>query len=127
MSLEKVILAADDEKHMLRLLAFNLAKLGYPVKTASSGDEVLRIANEDKIDLLVIDVMMPGRDGFETIRELKKNSAYAELPIIMLTGRGQSSTRDEARELGVSVYLTKPFSPMELQAQVKRLLGGGAT
>ncbi len=120
---DKVILAADDEKHMLRLLEFNLAKLGCPVRKAASGDEVLRIATTEKIDLLVIDVMMPGKDGFATIRELRADPAYRDLPVIMLTGRGQSSTRDEAKELGVSVYLTKPFSPIELQSQVRRLLG----
>ena len=75
------------------------------------------------IDLLIIDVVMGDFDGFATLRELRKLPAYIHLPVIMLTARGQSDTRELAEELGVNVFLTKPFSPIELTKWVRSLLG----
>jgi DNA-binding response OmpR family regulator len=119
----KTILVCDDEKHMLRLLEFSLKKSGARILTASSGDEALQCLVRENVDLLILDVMMPGKDGFETIRALRANPAVVAPPVIMLTARGQTTTREEATALGVSAFLTKPFSPLELQKIATQLLG----
>jgi DNA-binding response OmpR family regulator len=118
----KTILICDDEKHMLRLLSFTLSKTGCRVESVSDGDQALARVAQGGIDLLVIDVMMPGKDGFETVRELRRMKEGATLPIIILTARGAATMRDEAGQLGVSHFVTKPFSPIQIQEQVKLLL-----
>ncbi|GAB1487568.1 hypothetical protein MASR2M8_00070 [Opitutaceae bacterium] len=119
----KTILVTDDEPHMRRLVQFNLAKLGHRIETASDGRAALARAAAGPIDLLIIDVVMGDFDGFATLRELRKLPGYTNLPVIMLTARGQSDTRELAEELGVNVFLTKPFSPIELTKWVRSLLG----
>ena len=119
----KTILVTDDEPHMRRLVQFNLAKLGHRIETASDGRAALARAAAGPIDLLIIDVVMGDFDGFATLRELRKLPGYTNLPVIMLTARGQSDTRELAEELGVNVFLTKPFSPIELTKWVRAVLG----
>ncbi|HEY0966339.1 MAG TPA: response regulator [Opitutaceae bacterium] len=119
----KTILVTDDEPHMRRLVQFNLAKLGHRIETANDGRAALARAAAGPIDLLIIDVVMGDFDGFATLRELRKLPGYTHLPVIMLTARGQSDTRELAEELGVNVFLTKPFSPIELTKWVRSLLG----
>src|SRR5687767_12742920 len=119
----KTILIVDDQKHILKLLEFSLAESGCTIETAGSGEEALRKAASRTIDLLLIDYQMPGMNGCETVHELKKNGKYAELPVIMLTGRGESEIRSEAATLDVSRFLNKPFSPTELLRHTRRLLG----
>lgn len=123
--MNKTILICDDEKHMLRLLSFTLGKTGCAVETVSDGDQALARIARGGVDLLVIDVMMPGKDGFETVRELRRMPEGNKLPVIILTARGASTTRDEAGQLGVSHFVTKPFSPIQIQEQVNHLLGLG--
>ncbi|MEM6822489.1 MAG: response regulator [Verrucomicrobiota bacterium] len=120
--MDKTILACDDEKHMLRLLEFNLKKTDCRILTASSGRQVLEILQEDSVDLLIIDIMMPEMDGFETIRQARELEAGKNIPVVILTGRGQSNTKDEAEALGISEFLTKPFSPIQLKNTIKRFL-----
>lgn len=119
----KTILVTDDEPHMRRLVQFNLAKLGHRVETANDGRSALARAAAGPIDLLIIDVVMGDMDGFATLRELRKLPGYTQLPVIMLTARGQSDTRELAEELRVNVFLNKPFSPIELTKWVRSLLG----
>ena len=116
------LLVVDDEPHMRRLLQFALAKTGARVILAANGREALEQARTAAIDLIVIDFMMPDIDGFATLRELRLDPRYAKLPAIMLTSRGQTELRDVAEEVGVDVFLTKPFSPIELAREVQRLL-----
>lgn len=123
--MNKTILICDDEKHMLRLLSFTLGKTGCTVESVSDGDQALARIARGGVDLLVIDVMMPGKDGFETVRELRQMPEGEKMPVIILTARGASTTRDEAGQLGVSHFVTKPFSPIQIQEQVKHLLGLG--
>ncbi len=118
------LLVVDDESHMRRLLQFALAKTGARLLLAANGREALEQARTHQIDLVVIDFMMPELDGFATLRELRRDPRYAKLPVIMLTSRGQTELRVVAEEVGVDVFLTKPFSPIELTKHVKRLLGG---
>ncbi len=117
------ILIVDDESHMRRLLQFALAKTGMQLVLAANGREALAQAQTRIIDLLVIDFMMPDLDGFATLRELRRDPRYAKLPVIMLTSRGQAELREIAEDVGVDVFLTKPFSPIELTRHVRRLLG----
>jgi len=121
------ILIVDDEPHMRRLLQFALGRTGARLQLAANGREALTQARATRIDLVVIDFMMPGLDGFATLRELRQDPGYAKLPAIMLTSRGQTELRGEAEEVGVDVFLTKPFSPVELAQHVQRLLGATPT
>lgn len=118
----KVILITDDEPHMRRLLEFTLAKTRQQLVLAVSGEEALARAQAGPIDLLVIDVGLPGMSGFETIQAIKALPAYANLPVIMLTARGNTEIREEATQLGVRAFLTKPFSPTELATIAQDLL-----
>jgi len=95
---------------MLRLLKYNLEKTDCRVLAASSGEEVLDVLKDNEVDLLIIDVMMPDLDGFETVRRMKDLDSCKDIPVIILTGRGQSNTKEEAEALGISHFLTKPFS-----------------
>lgn len=116
------ILIVDDESHMRRLLQFALAKTGARLLLAANGREALRQAQASKVDLIVIDFVMPDLDGFATLLELRQDPRYKKLPVIMLTSRGQSELKDVAEQVGVNVFLTKPFSPLELNRHVQRLL-----
>lgn len=119
----KTILIADDELFMRRLLEQTLRKTGARLVAVPSGDEALRWLAGDTADLLLIDVTMPGRDGFETVRALREDGAHASLPVIMLTAGGMGDVRARAAALGVAAFFTKPFSPTALAAQATRLLG----
>lgn len=123
---QKTILITDDEAHMRRLVQFNLGRLGHRIELAANGEEALAKAAQINVDLLVIDVVMAGLDGFATVRELRKDARHRALPVIMLTSRGLADTREQADDLGVNVFLTKPFSPIELTRHATELLGGGA-
>ncbi len=103
---------------------FALGKTGARLLLAANGREALEHAQRQPVDLVVIDFMMPDLDGFATLRELRRDPRYARLPVIMLTSRGQTELRNVAEEVGVDVFLTKPFSPIELTKHVKHLLGG---
>jgi CheY-like chemotaxis protein len=116
------LLVVDDEPHMRRLLQFALAKTGARVLLAANGRDALEQARGVTVDLVVVDFMMPDLDGFATLRELRQDPRYTKLPAIMLTSRGQTELRDAAEEVGVDVFLTKPFSPIELTQHVQRLL-----
>jgi CheY-like chemotaxis protein len=118
------ILIADDQKHMLMLLQASLAPIAGQILTASSGEEALVKAAATSIDLLLIDFEMSGLTGVETVRKLKSSPPYANLPIIMITGRGQNRVRAEAIQAGVTLVILKPFSPVELLETVRRLLAG---
>lgn len=118
---KKKILAVDDEKHIVRLIQVNLERAGYEVSTAYDGLEALRAIEENRPDLIVLDVMMPQLDGFETLKRLKANPNTAEIPVIMLTAKSQDADVFRGWQSGVDCYLTKPFNPMELLAFVKRI------
>jgi len=122
MEQNKTILAVDDQKHFLHLLTYNLKKTGFNVTAASTGEEAIEIAKLHQIDLLVIDYELPGFNGCETVRAIKRSESYRDLPTIMLTGRGQANIKEVAKAEGVTVFLTKPFSPTELLQHVQTQL-----
>lgn len=118
----KRILVIDDERHMQRLIQFNLEKIGCQVQTAGSGDAALALLRQSPVDLVLVDLVMPGMDGFAIVRAIRADDQLRHLPVIMLTSRGQADTRSTAADLGISAFLTKPFSPIELVNEAGKLL-----
>lgn len=112
----KKILVVDDESKIVTLVRDYLEKAGYGVQTAGDGKRALEMARNDKPDLVVLDLGLPGLDGLDVTRELRRSS---DVPIIMLTARGEESDKLVGLELGADDYLTKPFSPKELVARVR--------
>lgn len=113
------ILAVDDDESIRHLIKDYLAENGYRVSTAANGHEMQAIIASDTVDLIVLDVKMPGEDGFSLARSVRQHS---DVPIIMLTGQSHEVDRVLGLELGADDYLTKPFSPRELLARIKAVL-----
>jgi len=116
------ILVVDDEEPILELLRFNLEKEGYGVFLAKDGQEALDCVNKEQLDLVVLDLMLPGMDGLEVCRRIRLIPKYQQLPIIMLTAKGEVIDKVLGLELGADDYMTKPFSPRELLARIKARL-----
>lgn len=117
------ILAVDDEQSIVRLIEVSLTRQGHTVLTAADGREGVRKAEEERPDLILMDVMMPHVDGFEAIRLLKENEATRDIPVILLTAKRHDADMIKGLSSGAVSYLTKPFSPTELVSLVERLLG----
>jgi two-component system alkaline phosphatase synthesis response regulator PhoP/two-component system response regulator VicR len=115
------ILVVDDERHIVRLVEVNLQRAGYDVVTAYDGVEALEKVASEKPDMLVLDVMMPRKDGFEVLQDLQANPGTANIPVIMLTAKAQDADIFKGWQSGVSSYLTKPFNPRELLTFVERI------
>ncbi|KUO73147.1 MAG: two-component system response regulator [Desulfosporosinus sp. BRH_c37] len=116
------ILVVDDEEPIQELLRFNLEKEGYLVRVAKDGQEALKHVANEKPDLLVLDLMLPGMDGLEVCRKLRSNPKFQQIPIIMLTAKGEEFDKVLGLELGADDYMSKPFSPRELLARIKARL-----
>lgn len=116
------ILAVDDEEDIIELLSYNLVKEGFDVSSALSGEETLVKIRQDKFDLVILDLMLPGIQGIELCRILKNDPATKNLPIIMLTAKGDEIDRILGLETGADDYITKPFSIRELVSRVKAVL-----
>ncbi|AHN23863.1 response regulator transcription factor [Lysinibacillus sphaericus] len=114
--MSKTILVVDDEKPIADILQFNLIKEGYKVICAYDGDEALEKVEEEQPDLMLLDIMLPKRDGMEVCREIRKKYDF---PIIMLTAKGSEIDKVLGLEMGADDYVTKPFSTRELIARVK--------
>jgi two-component system alkaline phosphatase synthesis response regulator PhoP len=116
------ILVVEDEEDILELLRYNLAKEGYRVTGVVSGEEGLRAARSQPPDLIVLDLMLPGMDGLTVCRELKMDAKTREVPIIILTAKGEEADVVAGLELGADDYVTKPFSPRVLLARLRAVL-----
>ena len=116
---QEKILVVDDEEHIVELVELYLGKEGYQVASALDGDAAIERFGLEKPDLVVLDIMLPGKDGLDVLREIRKSSA---VPVIMLTARESEVDKVVGLELGADDYLTKPFSPRELVARVKAVL-----
>ena len=121
MSHEK-ILVVEDEEEIQELVAYNLAKEGYRVARATSGEAALRQVRSEVPGLIVLDLMLPGMDGLETCRSLKQDVATQDIPIIMLTAKGEEADIVSGLEMGADDYITKPFSPKVLIARIRAVL-----
>jgi two-component system KDP operon response regulator KdpE len=119
MSTEPLVLAVDDEAGILRLIKLELTTQGFRVVTASSGEEALRMAEEQRPDIALLDIVMPEMTGLEVMRRLRERSS---IPVILLTAKGSESDKVRGLELGADDYLAKPFSPDELSARVRAVL-----
>ncbi len=121
MSKEK-LLVVDDEEDILELLRFNLVREGYDVVCAATGEDALRQVDGKQFDLIILDLMLPGIDGLDVARRLKKTTKSQDLPIIMLTAKGEEADVVAGLELGADDYIAKPFSPRVLIARIKAVL-----
>ena len=120
--LKKKILIVDDEEHILELIKFNLEKNGFEVLSSDNGEDCISILESNSVDLLVLDLMLPGMDGIDVCKEIRKIDKFNNLPIIMLTAKGEETDRILGLELGADDYITKPFSVRELVARIKAVL-----
>lgn len=118
----RTVLVADDDEDILQLVSFRLQRAGYTVVTASDGPQALAAAREHQPDLAVLDVMMPGLNGYEVTRQLRADEATAQIPVILLTARVQEADVSRGFEAGADDYLRKPFSPQELRSRVQAIL-----
>jgi two-component system alkaline phosphatase synthesis response regulator PhoP len=116
------ILIVEDEQDILELVRYNLARENYQVFCASSGEEALRIVAAETLNLIVLDLMLPGIDGLEVARRLKNNSRTQHIFIVMLTAKGSEADIVTGLELGADDYITKPFSPRVLLARIKAVI-----
>ncbi len=116
------VLVVDDEEHILELLSYNLESEKYSVLTAETGEEALDLIEKEKVDLMILDLMLPGIDGIQVCNKVRNNEKHQYLPIIMLTAKGEDSDRILGLEIGADDYIGKPFNIRELLARVKAVL-----
>lgn len=121
MTREKILIV-DDEEHIVELLNFNLKNSGYETLVATDGIEAVKIAKEEKPNLILLDLMIPGIDGFDVCKEIKKEQDMKKTSIIIITAKGEELDKILGLELGADDYITKPFSVRELLARVKAVL-----
>jgi DNA-binding response OmpR family regulator len=118
----KKILVVDDEPNVVRTLTFVLKKEGYDVASAANGEEALVQAREFKPSLMFLDVMMPGKNGYEVCQELKSDAGTRDIHIIILSAKGQEADKEKSLSSGANEFITKPFSPIEVVGRVKQIL-----
>jgi two-component system alkaline phosphatase synthesis response regulator PhoP len=121
------ILVVDDEIYIVHILDFSLGMEGYEVVTALDGEQAVERALAEKPDLIVLDIMMPKLDGYETCRILKKDEATRDIPVILLSAKGRNIDQKIGFEVGADDYITKPFSPRKLVERINTILGQGDT
>jgi DNA-binding response OmpR family regulator len=121
--MSKTILIIEDEENLVELLRFRLEANNYRVEAALDGKEGWEKIKALKPDLVILDVMLPKVHGYEVCQICKKDKATKDIPIIMLTARAQAKDMDEAKKAGADAWVTKPFEPSELLAEIKKLIG----
>ncbi|MGH7446213.1 MAG: response regulator transcription factor [Longimicrobiales bacterium] len=120
--LRRNILVIDDEPYIGRIIQLKLEASPYHVDVCQDGASALhRLRTEDPVDLILLDIMMPKMNGFEVLARLREIPHRRKTPVIMLTGKGQSTDREQAASLGASDFLTKPFSPKKLLARIEEI------
>lgn len=119
---KKTILAVDDEIHILELLKYNLETNGYYVITAETGEEALELLVKEKVDAVLLDLMLPKIDGLEVLRRIRTTKEINKIPVILLTAKSDEFDKVLGLETGADDYIAKPFSIRELQARVKAVL-----
>lgn len=116
------ILIVDDEEDILELVQYNVEREGYQTLCAVTGEQALQIVQTDKVDLVILDLMLPGINGLEVAKSIKRNPEKADIPIIMLTAKGEETDIITGLELGADDYITKPFSPKILLARIRAVI-----
>lgn len=117
------ILVVDDEVYILHILDFSLGAEGFDVVTANNGELAVEKAIQEKPDLIVLDVMMPVLDGYETCRRLKREPETKHIPVILLTAKGREADKRLGFEVGAVDYIVKPFSPNRLIGRIEEIIG----
>ena len=117
------ILVVDDEIYIVHILDFSLGMEGYEVVTALDGEQAVERAHAEKPDLIVLDIMMPKLDGYETCKLLKGDPATRDIPVILLSAKGRNIDQKIGFEAGADDYITKPFSPRKLVERINTILG----
>jgi two-component system, OmpR family, alkaline phosphatase synthesis response regulator PhoP len=121
------ILVVDDEIYIVHILDFSLGMEGYEVLTALDGEQALEKARTEKPDLIVLDIMMPKLDGYETCKRLKADPEIKDVPVILLSAKGRNVDQKVGFEVGADDYITKPFSPRKLVERINAILGHGTS
>ena len=116
------ILVVEDEPDIRDLLEFTISRSGFDIYEAESAEDALKILDRGIPELIIIDWMLPGMDGIDLAKKLRSDDLTKDLPIIMLTARGEEADKLRSFEVGIDDYVTKPFSPKELMARIKALL-----
>jgi len=116
------ILVVDDEEDILELVRYNLVREGYQVSTADTGEQAIRMVKAAPVDLIVLDLMLPGMDGLEVTKKMKADAKLRLIPILMLTAKGEEADIVSGLELGADDYVTKPFSPKVLIARIRNVI-----
>jgi two-component system, OmpR family, alkaline phosphatase synthesis response regulator PhoP len=116
------VLIVEDEEEIQELVAYNLTREGFRTSTAGSGEDALKKVRSERYDLVILDLMLPGMDGLDVCRALKKEEKTMAVPVIMLTAKGEESDIVTGLELGADDYIVKPFSPKILVARIKTVL-----
>jgi DNA-binding response OmpR family regulator len=116
------ILIVEDDKHISKLVNYNLEKAGYECFVVSDGEEGLKILEKQPIDLIILDIMLPKMDGYKVCRLLKFDEKYKHIPIILFTARVQESDKKTGEEVGAEAYIIKPFEPKALLDKIAELL-----
>jgi len=119
------ILVVDDEPNVIRSLTFVLEKEGYDVSSATNGEGAMAKIQESKPNLMLLDVMMPKKNGYEVCKEVKSNPSLSDIHIIMLTAKGQQADREKGLNAGANEFMTKPFSLKMIVGKVKEILEDG--
>ena len=117
------ILVADDEVYILHILEFSLGAEGFEVVTANNGETAIAKAKQESPDLIVLDIMMPVLDGYETLRQLKAEQTTKDIPVILLTAKGRDVDKRLGFEVGATDYIVKPFSPSRLIERIEEIIG----
>jgi DNA-binding response OmpR family regulator len=123
--LSKKILIADDEPNIVAALEFLLQRNGYEVHVARDGEEALELVEDCNPDLVLLDVMMPVKSGYEVCTRIRERAEWGHIKIIMLSAKGRDAEINKGLAIGADLYITKPFSTKELVAKINGVLGGG--
>ncbi len=124
--MSKNILVVDDAPNIVLSIEFLLKQEGYTVRVASNGEEALQAVEDNPPDLILLDVMMPKRDGYDVCQTIRANPAWKDITIIMLTAKGRAVEREKGFALGADDYITKPFATRELMDKVRNILNRDA-
>lgn len=120
------ILIAEDEPSILEALTFVLRRVGWSVRTVTDGEAVMGTVRREKPRVLVLDIMLPKRSGFDVLKQIRANPATRTLPVLVLTAKGQQQDRQIAEELGADRFVTKPYSNADVVDAVRALIGTSA-
>lgn len=120
----KSVLLIEDEPNIIEAVSFILSRDGWRVASHSNGADAVEEIKRRMPDVVVLDVMLPGKTGFEILQEMRNSTDVSRIPVLMLTARGQSKDREMAEELGATLFMTKPFSNSEVLEKVRALVAG---